>query len=108
MTSRPDEKKGDSIVAFLVLRAEFTPVPEQQLRSELVEHIRKNVGPIATPEEIYFVNKLPKTRSGKIMRRLLKSISSGSQILGDVTTIEDGASLEEVKQAFNEMHKAID
>jgi acetyl-CoA synthetase len=108
VTSRPDEKKGDSIVAFLVLRAEFTPVPEQQLRSELVEHIRKNVGPIATPEEIYFVNKLPKTRSGKIMRRLLKSISSGSQILGDVTTIEDGASLEEVKQAFNEMHKAID
>jgi acetyl-CoA synthetase len=108
VTSRPDEKKGDSIVAFLVLRAEFTQASEQQLRSELVEHIRKTVGPIATPEEIYFVNRLPKTRSGKIMRRLLKSISSGSQILGDVSTIEDGTSLEEVKRAFDDIHKAID
>jgi acetyl-CoA synthetase len=90
------------------LRAEFTQASEQQLRSELVEHIRKTVGPIATPEEIYFVNKLPKTRSGKIMRRLLKSISSGSQILGDVSTIEDGTSLEEVKRAFDDIHKAID
>ncbi len=76
VTSRPDEKKGESIIAFLVLRTEFAAVSEQQLRNELSNHIRETVGPIATPGEIYFVNKLPKTRSGKIMRRLLKSISS--------------------------------
>ncbi|MGC2669517.1 MAG: acetate--CoA ligase, partial [Candidatus Nitrosopolaris sp.] len=86
VTSRPDEKKGESIIAFLVLRTQFTAVSEQQLRNELVNHIRETVGPIATPGEIYFVNKLPKTRSGKIMRRLLKSISSGSSTIGDVST----------------------
>jgi acetyl-CoA synthetase len=66
------------------------------------------VGPIATPEEIYFVNKLPKTRSGKIMRRLLKSISNGSSTsIGDVSTLEDGTSLEEVRQVYDDLHKSI-
>jgi acetyl-CoA synthetase len=64
------------------------------------------VGPIATPEEIYFVNKLPKTRSGKIMRRLLKSIASGAAI-GDATTLEDEASIEEIRQAYNDLHKVV-
>ena len=108
VTSRPDEKKGESIIAFLVLRTEFATVSEQQLRNELVNHIRETVGPIATPGEIYFVNKLPKTRSGKIMRRLLKSISSGSSTIGDVSTLEDGTSIEEVRQAYDDLHKAID
>lgn len=108
VTSRPDEKKGESIIAFLVLRTQFTAVSEQQLRNELVNHIRETVGPIATPGEIYFVNKLPKTRSGKIMRRLLKSISSGSSTIGDVSTLEDGTSIEEVRQAYDDLHKAID
>ncbi len=107
VTSRPDEKKGESIVAFLVLRTEFAAVSEQQLRNELSNHIRETVGPIATPGEIYFVNKLPKTRSGKIMRRLLKSISSGTSTIGDVSTLEDGTSIEEVRQAYDELHKAI-
>jgi len=107
VTSRPDEKKGESIIAFLVLRTEFAAVSEQQLRNELSNHIRETVGPIATPGEIYFVNKLPKTRSGKIMRRLLKSISSGTSTIGDVSTLEDGTSIEEVRQAYDELHKAI-
>jgi len=107
VTSRPDEKKGESIIAFLVLRTEFAAVPHQQLRNELANHIRETVGPIATPGEIYFVNKLPKTRSGKIMRRLLKSISSGTSTIGDVSTLEDGTSIEEVRQAYDELHKAI-
>jgi len=107
VTSRPDEKKGESIIAFLVLRTEFAAVSEQQLRTELFNHIRETVGPIATPGEIYFVNKLPKTRSGKIMRRLLKSISSGSSTIGDVSTLEDGTSIEEVRQAYDDLHKAI-
>ena len=104
VTSRPDQKKGESIIAFLVLRTEF--LPSDRLRGELIDHIRNAVGPIATPEEIYFVNKLPKTRSGKIMRRLLKSIASGAAI-GDATTLEDEASIEEIRQAYNDLHKVV-
>ena len=108
VTSRPDDKKGESIIGFVVLRTEFVSVSDQQLRNELVNHIRDRVGPIATPEEIYFVNKLPKTRSGKIMRRLLKSISNGSSTsIGDVSTLEDGTSLEEVRQVYDDLHKSI-
>ena len=104
VTSKPDQKKGESIIAFLVLRTGFSP--SDQLHVELVDHIRNAVGPIATPEEIYFVNKLPKTRSGKIMRRLLKSIASGTAI-GDATTLEDEASIEEIRQAYNDLHKVV-
>jgi acetyl-CoA synthetase len=104
VTSRPDQKKGESIIAFLVLRTEF--LPSDRLRGELIDHIRNSVGPIATPEEIYFVNKLPKTRSGKIMRRLLKSIASGAPT-GDATTLEDEASIEEIRQAYNDLHKVV-
>jgi acetyl-CoA synthetase len=105
VTSKPDQKKGESIIAFLVLRTGF--LSSDQLHGELVDHIRNTVGPIATPEEIYFVNKLPKTRSGKIMRRLLKSIASGTAI-GDATTLEDEASIEEIRQAYNDLHKVVD
>jgi acetyl-CoA synthetase len=104
VTSKPDQKKGESIIAFLVLRTGF--LPSDQLHDELVDHVRNTVGPIATPEEIYFVNKLPKTRSGKIMRRLLKSIASGAAI-GDATTLEDEASIEEIRQAYNDLHKVV-
>ncbi|MGH9922202.1 MAG: AMP-binding enzyme, partial [Nitrososphaerales archaeon] len=96
--------KGESIIAFLVLREGYSA--NEQLKKEIIEHIRNVVGPIATPEEIYFVNKLPKTRSGKIMRRLLRSILSDSQI-GDVSTLEDGAAVEEVKAAYEELRKII-
>ena len=96
--------KGESIIAFLVLREGHTA--NEQLKKDIIEHIRNVVGPIATPEEIYFVNKLPKTRSGKIMRRLLRSILSDSQI-GDISTLEDGAAVEEVKAAYEELSKVI-
>jgi acetyl-CoA synthetase len=101
---KPHDVKGESIIAFLVLREGYTA--NEQLKKEIIEHIRNVVGPIATPEEIYFVNKLPKTRSGKIMRRLLRSILSDSQI-GDVSTLEDGAVVEEVKAAYEELRKII-
>jgi acetyl-CoA synthetase len=101
---KPHDVKGESIIAFLVLREGFSA--NEQLKKEIIEHIRNVVGPIATPEEIYFVNKLPKTRSGKIMRRLLRSILSDSQI-GDVSTLEDGAAVEEVKAAYEELRKII-
>lgn len=106
ITSRRDEKKGETIIAYLVLRTDY--FESDQLRQELIDHIRNTVGPIATPEEIYFVKKLPKTRSGKIMRRLLKSISTGEEVIGDITTLEDNSSIEEIRQAYNNIHKQID
>jgi acetyl-CoA synthetase len=105
VTSIPDEKKGESIIAFVVPRSGFSV--SDNLRKELVDYIRNVVGSIATPNEIYFVNKLPKTRSGKIMRRLLKSIANGATEIGDMTTIEDETSLEEVRKTYSEMHKAL-
>ena len=104
VTSRDDKKKGESIIAFLVPRTGFSQ--SDQLRKELIDHIRAALGPIASPDEIYFVNKLPKTRSGKIMRRLLKSIASGAAI-GDVTTLEDSSSVEEIRQAYTDLHKVV-
>jgi acetyl-CoA synthetase len=105
VTSRADQKKGESIIVFLVPRTGFSE--SDGLRKELIDYIRAKIGPIASPDEIYFVNKLPKTRSGKIMRRLLKSIASGGEI-GDVTTLEDGGSVEEIRQAYADLHKAVD
>ncbi len=104
VTSRPDETKGESIIAFLVTKEGIGK--SEQLRKEIVAHVRNSLGAIATPEEVYFVNKLPKTRSGKIMRRLLKSVASGGTV-GDTTTLEDGTAVEEVRQAFEELKKEV-
>jgi acetyl-CoA synthetase len=82
----PDEVKGEAIVAYVVLRAGHTQ--SEELARELVDHVRHELGPIATPSAIRFTAKLPKTRSGKIMRRLLKAQETGQE-LGDVTTLED-------------------
>lgn len=104
VTSKPDNTKGESIIAFLVPKEGFSG--SEDLKREILAHIRSTVGPVASPDEVYFVNKLPKTRSGKIMRRLLKSIASGGQI-GDITTLEDGAAIEEVQQAYADLKKII-
>ncbi|KAF6242931.1 acetate--CoA ligase [Nitrosopumilus sp. b1] len=101
----PDAIKGEVIIAFVVLK-EGISKSEDILRKEIVSEIRNGVGPIATPEQIYFVSKLPKTRSGKIMRRLLKAIASKEKI-GDVSTLEDGAAVNEVQSAFDELQKSI-
>ena len=105
VTGRLDQKKGESVIAFLVLRSEYPPTEE--LRKVLTDHIRKTIGPIAAPEGIYFVSKLPKTRSGKIMRRLLKSIANKEDSIGDLTTLEDNTSVDEVKQVFNKLKNEI-
>lgn len=104
VTGKPDNTKGDSIIAFLVPKEGFSQ--SEGLRMEVVAHIRNTIGPIATPAEVYFVSKLPKTRSGKIMRRLLKSIACGENI-GDITTLEDGAAIDEVKQAYDDLKKVV-
>jgi len=101
---KPHEIKGEAIVVFAILRQNYTPSDE--LKKDLTEHLRKTVGPVATPEEIYFVSKLPKTRSGKIMRRVLKALASGLPI-GDVTTLEDEASIEEARQAYEEFKRVV-
>lgn len=105
VTSKPDEKKGESIVAFLVLKTSHQA--SEHLRQDLIKHIRNTIGSIATPGEIHFVARLPKTRSGKIMRRLLKSISANSDSIGDVSTLEDEASVEEIKQAYHDLHNTL-
>lgn len=101
----PDEIKGEIIIAFVVLKEGISKNSEI-LRKEIKNEVRNGVGPIATPEQIYFVSKLPKTRSGKIMRRLLKAIASNEKI-GDISTLEDGAAVEEVQTAFDELKKLI-
>ena len=101
----PDDIKGESIIAFVVLKENVTTSIDV-LRAELIETIRNGIGPIATPSEFYFVTKLPKTRSGKIMRRLLKSIAKKEKI-GDISTLEDGAAVEEVQSAFDELQSTI-
>jgi len=96
----PDQIKGEEIVLFAILRQGNEASPE--LRKKLSDGIRTLIGPIAVPKEIHFVAKLPKTRSGKIMRRILKALATGSGI-GDVTTLEDATSVEEIKKTYEEM-----
>jgi len=101
----PDPVKGEVPVAYVVLKQGVQPT--EQLRAELNNTVRELVGPIATLSNIFFVTKLPKTRSGKIMRRLVKAVVTG-QPLGDVTTLEDEASVEEVKKAYEEFKAEIE
>jgi len=101
----PDEVKGESIIAFAVLNENCTN-DLQVLEKELYEKIRNSIGPIATPQQIYFVSKLPKTRSGKILRRLLKALAN-NETIGDVSTLEDGAAVEEVQVAIKELRDSI-
>jgi acetyl-CoA synthetase len=87
VVGRPDELKGQALVAFVTLKGAFQPDPG--LYEELRKHVAKEIGPVAKPDDIRFTEALPKTRSGKIMRRLLKQIASGTEIKGDTTTLED-------------------
>src|SRR5208282_168321 len=84
---RPDEMKGQAVVAFVTL--EGGRKGDDKLREELRAHVVKEIGALARPDDIRFTEALPKTRSGKIMRRLLRQIASGDQTLGDTTTLED-------------------
>jgi acetyl-CoA synthetase len=101
---KEDVVKGEVPVAFVTLRSGFQP--SEELRVELIKHIRVTIGPIATPDAIIIVNKLPKTRSGKIMRRILKAVLVGAPI-GDVSTLEDDASVEDIKNTYEEMRNQL-
>ncbi|MDH3341112.1 MAG: acetate--CoA ligase [Nitrosopumilus sp.] len=99
-----DDVKGEVIIAFVVLKQGLSD--SKILEKEISEKIRNDIGAIATPKQIYFVSKLPKTRSGKIMRRLLKGIANNEKI-GDISTLEDGAAVTEVQSTVNDIQKSI-
>ena len=99
-----DPIKGEAIVLFVILKEGYKP--DDDLKKKIIDSIRTQIGPFATPQEVYFVAKLPKTRSGKIMRRILRAIIQDKPI-GDVTTLEDEASVEEIKAAYEEFKKMI-
>jgi acetyl-CoA synthetase len=100
----PDEIKGEVPVAFVVLKV--GQKPSEELKKSLNDWVRNEVGAIATFKDIYFVSKLPKTRSGKIMRRVIRAVLT-KQPIGDLTALEDEASVEEVKKAYEELSKEI-
>ena len=96
VVGKPHEIKGQTPVAFVVLREDCEPSVE--LEKELKGRVRSEIGAIAVLEEVYFVEQLPKTRSGKIMRRILLSLVKGEEI-GDVSTLEDVSAVERIREA---------
>ncbi|RTH00238.1 acetate--CoA ligase [Thermus scotoductus] len=97
VVGRPDPLKGEAIVAFVTLKEGYAP--SEALRDELKAHVAKVIGPIARPDEVRFTEALPKTRSGKIMRRLLRQIAAGEkEIKGDTSTLEDHRVVERLKE----------
>jgi acetyl-CoA synthetase len=100
VVARPDEVKGNALVAFVTLKGSATPSPA--LAEDLRSHVAREIGPIAKPDEIRFTEMLPKTRSGKIMRRLLREIVTNGMATGDVTTLEDSGVLERLRAGEEE------
>ncbi|HEY9326368.1 MAG TPA: AMP-binding protein, partial [Candidatus Limnocylindria bacterium] len=104
VTGRPDELRGMVISAFVVLKQGHTP--SDTLKKELLATVRSELGPIAVIGELNFVDMLPKTRSGKIMRRVLKAVILGKDP-GDISTIEDEGSVEEAREAWEQMRASV-
>ena len=101
VVGRPDELTGEAVCAFVVLKgARPTGAEAQKIAKELRDWVGKEIGAIAKPKDIRFGDNLPKTRSGKIMRRLLRSIAKGEEITQDISTLENPAILEQLKQAM--------
>ncbi|WP_437315940.1 acetate--CoA ligase [Sorangium sp. So ce385] len=97
---RPDELKGQALVVFVSLRPGFAAGPE--LQAKLAEHVAKEIGKFARPDAIRFADALPKTRSGKIMRRLLKDVAAGREMTGDTSTLEDLSVVAKLRQQEDE------
>jgi acetyl-CoA synthetase len=103
-TGRPDELRGEVIAAFVVLKQGYQP--SEQLYKELISTVRNELGPVVVIGELNFVGMLPKTRSGKIMRRVLKSVTLDLEP-GDISTIEDEGSVEEARHAWHQLKADI-
>jgi acetyl-CoA synthetase len=104
VTGRPDELRGEVISAFVVLRQ--GQQPSEQLKQELLDTVRRELGPVAVIGDLNFVNMLPKTRSGKIMRRVLKAVTLARDP-GDISTIEDEGSVEDARAAWESMRAEV-
>jgi acetyl-CoA synthetase len=96
VVGRPDDIKGQAITAFVSLEAGHSWSPE--LEKELRDHVAKEIGGFARPDEIRHAESLPKTRSGKIMRRLLRDIACGAETIGDTSTLEDLSVLAKLRE----------
>ena len=99
VVGKEDPVKGESIVVFARLKEGVEP--SLNLEKDIAGHMRKVVGPIAVPDEIYFVARLPKTRSGKVLRRVLKALANNTNV-GDLTTLEDKSAVEEIIKVYQE------
>ena len=95
VVGRPDDLKGEGIVAFVTL--ELGRQGDDALVAELRSHVGQEIGAIARPDVIKFTDALPKTRSGKIMRRILRSLAAGQEVTGDTSTLEDRSVLEALR-----------
>ncbi len=95
VVGRPDDLKGESIVAFVTLKTGADP--NENIDAQLKKHVVNEIGPIAKPDKIKFTDSLPKTRSGKIMRRILRALASGDEISGDTSTLEDRSVLDKLR-----------
>jgi acetyl-CoA synthetase len=104
VTGRPDALRGEVISAFVVLRQGHQPSDE--LKHALLDTVRRDLGPLAVIGEMHFVSMLPKTRSGKIMRRVFKAVILDHDP-GDISTIEDEVSVHEARQAWRQMREEI-
>jgi acetyl-CoA synthetase len=96
VVGKPDDLKGEDIFAFVILEGDHQP--SEELAKELKKHVVAEIGAIARPSEIRFAEALPKTRSGKIMRRLLRSLASGQEITSDTSTLEDRSVLDKLRE----------
>ena len=105
VVGRADDLRGEVISAFVVLKQGFEP--SEEMKKTLLEQVRHELGPIAVIGDLNFVEMLPKTRSGKIMRRVLKAVTQDRNA-GDITTIEDEGSVEEARHAWHQMREALD
>ena len=105
VVGRADDLRGEVISAFVVLKQGFAP--SEELKKALLEQVRHELGPIAVIGDLNFVEMLPKTRSGKIMRRVLKAVTQNRNA-GDITTIEDEGSVEEARHAWQQMRDQLD
>ncbi len=96
VVGKPDELKGEEVFAFVTLEGDQTP--SEELQKELKQHVVNEIGAIARPGEIRFTDALPKTRSGKIMRRLLRNLAAGQEVAGDTSTLEDRTVLDKLRE----------
>ncbi|MEO0406144.1 MAG: acetate--CoA ligase [Cyanobacteria bacterium P01_A01_bin.135] len=96
VVGRPDDLKGEDIFAFVTL--EGSAAAGDELKKTLRDHVAQEIGPIAKPGDIRFTDALPKTRSGKIMRRLLRALAAGQEVSGDTSTLEDRSVLDQLRQ----------